>query len=43
MTIAKTERRRPGRMLGRAIEAGVNSIDTADVYADGQSETMRGR
>lgn len=31
------------RMLGVALDAGVNFIDTADVYADGESEEMLGR
>jgi aryl-alcohol dehydrogenase-like predicted oxidoreductase len=31
------------RLVGRAIEAGINFIDTADVYADGQSEIMTGQ
>ena len=30
------------RLVGRALEAGMNFIDTADVYADGQSEVMTG-
>ncbi len=31
------------RVLRRAIEAGVNFIDTADVYSDGESEQALGR
>ena len=31
------------RMVARALDAGVNLIDTADVYAAGESETMVGR
>jgi aryl-alcohol dehydrogenase-like predicted oxidoreductase len=30
-------------MVGRAIDAGVNLFDTADAYADGQSEVMLGK
>ncbi len=30
-------------IVGRALDAGVNFIDTADVYADGQSEVMLGQ
>ena len=30
-------------MLRRAIDAGINFIDTADVYADGQAEVIVGR
>jgi aryl-alcohol dehydrogenase-like predicted oxidoreductase len=31
------------RLIGRALDAGINFIDTADVYADGHSELMTGR
>ena len=31
------------RMVARALDAGINFIDTADVYAAGESETMVGR
>ncbi len=31
------------RVVGRALEAGVNFIDTADVYSDGLSEEITGR
>jgi aryl-alcohol dehydrogenase-like predicted oxidoreductase len=30
-------------MVGRALDAGINFIDTANVYAAGESETMTGR
>ncbi len=30
-------------LVGRALDAGVNFFDTADAYADGQSEVMLGR
>ncbi|URD35791.1 aldo/keto reductase [Methylobacterium tardum] len=32
-----------GRLVGRALEAGINFIDTADVYAEGLSEQITGR
>ena len=31
------------RMIGRAIDAGINFIDTADVYAEGLSEQITGQ
>ncbi len=31
------------RLVGSAIDAGINFIDTADVYAEGQSEEITGR
>ena len=31
------------RMIGRAFEAGVNFLDTADVYSDGRSEEVTGQ
>src|SRR6266478_3989040 len=31
------------RIVNRALDAGVNFIDTADVYAAGESETMVGK
>ncbi|SAL17837.1 aldo/keto reductase [Caballeronia humi] len=31
------------RLVGRSLEAGINFIDTADVYADGQSEIITGQ
>ncbi|MFC0267204.1 aldo/keto reductase [Kushneria aurantia] len=31
------------RLVGRALEAGVNFIDTADVYSQGESEVMTGQ
>lgn len=31
------------RVVGAALDAGVNFIDTADVYADGESEELLGR
>jgi aryl-alcohol dehydrogenase-like predicted oxidoreductase len=31
------------RLVGRALEAGINFIDTADVYSEGRSETITGQ
>ena len=31
------------RLVGQALEQGINFIDTADIYSDGRSETMVGR
>jgi aryl-alcohol dehydrogenase-like predicted oxidoreductase len=31
------------RLLGRCLEAGINFIDTADVYSDGRAEIITGR
>ena len=31
------------KLVGRALDAGINFIDTADVYADGASEIMTGQ
>ena len=30
------------RIIQRALEAGINFIDTADVYSEGESETLLG-
>jgi len=40
--IAKTGPADADAFLGRAIEGGINFIDTADVYSEGQSEEMLG-
>ena len=40
--VAKTDRQAADQLLGRAIEAGVNFIDTANIYSGGESETMLG-
>ena len=40
--IAKTDQAAADRILARALDAGVNFVDTADVYADGESEEMLG-
>jgi aryl-alcohol dehydrogenase-like predicted oxidoreductase len=31
------------RLIGRALDAGINFLDTADVYADGRSEIITGQ
>ena len=31
------------RLVGRAVDAGINFIDTADVYSDGLSEQITGQ
>jgi aryl-alcohol dehydrogenase-like predicted oxidoreductase len=31
------------RLIGRALDAGINFLDTADVYAEGQSELITGQ
>ena len=41
--IYKVDQPTADAMVGRAIDAGVNFFDTADAYADGQSEIMLGK
>lgn len=41
--IARTRSEEADRIVGNAIDAGINFFDTADVYAGGESETMLGR
>lgn len=41
--IARTRPEDATRIVGAAIDAGVNFFDTADIYAGGESETMLGR
>jgi len=41
--IGSLEQAEADRLVGRAIEAGVNFIDTADVYAGGASEEITGQ
>jgi aryl-alcohol dehydrogenase-like predicted oxidoreductase len=41
--IYKTEAAEADALVGRALEAGINFFDTADVYAGGQSEEMLGK
>jgi aryl-alcohol dehydrogenase-like predicted oxidoreductase len=38
----RTDEREAGEIIAHAAEAGINFIDTADVYADGASETITG-
>ena len=40
---ATCSRRDAERLVGRALDAGINFIDTADVYADGLSEQITGQ
>lgn len=40
--VAKTDLATARSLVDRAIDAGINSFDTADVYAGGESETMLG-
>lgn len=40
--IAKTALSEADAIIGRAIDGGINFIDTADVYSDGESEKMLG-
>lgn len=42
-SIAKTGQSDADAMIGRAIDGGVNFVDTADVDAGGESETMLGK
>ena len=42
-SIAKVDQAGADRMVGRALDAGINLFDTANVYAAGQSEEMLGR
>lgn len=39
---AKVRGKEADTMVGRALDAGINFFDTADVYAGGESETMLG-
>ncbi|MEO5640524.1 MAG: aldo/keto reductase [Sphingomicrobium sp.] len=41
--IGRTERAEADTIVGRAIEAGVNFLDTADIYSSGESETILGQ
>jgi aryl-alcohol dehydrogenase-like predicted oxidoreductase len=42
-SIYKVEHTLADRMVGQALDAGINFFDTADVYAGGQSEEMLGK
>src|SRR6188768_2043492 len=41
--IGTTQQADADRLLGRALDAGINFIDTADVYSGGQSEIITGQ
>jgi len=41
--VYKVDERGAGDLVGQALDAGVNFFDTADAYADGQSEVMLGK
>jgi aryl-alcohol dehydrogenase-like predicted oxidoreductase len=41
--IGNLEQRQVDELVGRAIDAGINFIDTANVYAEGRSEIMTGQ
>ncbi|HXX66971.1 MAG TPA: aldo/keto reductase [Polyangiaceae bacterium] len=41
--IYKVDEKGADDLVGRAIDAGINFFDTADAYAEGQSETMLGK
>ena len=42
-TIGGLDQKAVDKMVGRALDAGINFIDTADVYSTGESETMLGK
>lgn len=39
----KTGQQEADALVGRSLDAGINLFDTADMYADGQSESMLGK
>ncbi|MBO9330164.1 aldo/keto reductase [Achromobacter xylosoxidans] len=41
--IGRLQQEDANRLVGRALEAGVNFIDTADVYSEGRSEIITGQ
>lgn len=41
--IGKLQQAEADALIGRSLDAGINFIDTADVYADGRSEIMTGQ
>lgn len=41
--IGKLQQDEVDRLIGRALEAGINFIDTADVYSEGRSEVLTGQ
>ena len=42
-SVSKVEEDAASRMIGKALDAGINFFDTANGYSAGQSETMLGR
>ncbi|HMA94578.1 MAG TPA: aldo/keto reductase [Polyangiaceae bacterium] len=42
-SVYKVDEERAKGLIDRALEAGINLFDTADAYADGQSEVMLGK
>src|SRR5438128_1607035 len=41
--IGNLQQEEADRLVGHALDAGINFIDTANVYADGLSETITGQ
>ena len=41
--IGRLQQEEAERIVGGAIDAGINFIDTADVYSQGESETIVGK
>ena len=41
--IGKLQQDEADALVGRALDAGINFIDTADVYSEGQSEQITGQ
>lgn len=41
--IGSTAQQEADRLVGRALDAGINFFDTADVYSDGESERILGK
>jgi aryl-alcohol dehydrogenase-like predicted oxidoreductase len=41
--VGKLQQADADRLIGRSLDAGINFIDTADVYSDGLSETITGQ
>ena len=41
--IGNTEQQEADRLVGLALDAGINIFDTADVYSDGDSERILGK
>lgn len=42
-SVYKVDQRSADSLVGRALDAGINLFDTADAYADGQSEVLLGK